>query len=64
MDMLDGLLFTLSIFQHAHPIGKSLKLAGDARSHCQRNSRSLIDANEVVVHEMDGDGMRVVLESL
>jgi len=36
-------------------------LFSDAGSDCGRYARGLVDANEIVMHEMDRDGMSVVL---
>ena len=37
---------------------------GDARSHCRGNAERLMNAREIVVHHVQRDGERVVLDLL
>lgn len=52
------------IVHDLNDVGKLPQLVSDARRHRWRDTQGLVDAHEIVVHEVDGDGVRVVLDLL
>jgi hypothetical protein len=50
------------IFDHPHHVDQIPQLAGHSGSHRWGHPQALMDANEVVMHEVDRDRMSVVLD--
>jgi hypothetical protein len=46
--------------KYVHNIHHFPKALGDPSGHCRRRTERLMDANEIVVHREQRDGMRVV----
>ena len=48
------------LFQHCHYISNFPKLVSNTSSHRSRDAQHLMDAHNIVMHEIDRHGVRVV----
>src|ERR1035437_4540480 len=53
-------LLSFPIFQYWHHVGQCTKLCRNASGHCRRNLQRLMNAHEIVVHEVNRHHMSVV----